>query len=50
MKKSERNSNFFVEYRSKATKNPGAFALATNDFYEIYTYIHGEGPLFFFVK
>ena len=41
---------FLVQYRDNITSRAGKFSLKTNDFYEIYTYIYGEGPYFYFVN
>lgn len=43
-------TKFLVQYRDSITSRPGKFSLTTNDFYEIYTYIYGEGPYFYFVN
>ena len=44
------NSKFLVQYRDSVTSRAGKFSLKTNDFYEIYTYLYGEGPYFYFVN
>lgn len=41
---------FLVQYRDNITSRAGKFSLKTNDFYEIYTYIFGDGPYFYFVN
>ena len=43
-------SKFLVQYRDNVTARPGKFPLKTHDFYELYTYIYGEGPYFYFVN
>ena len=47
---SHTSSKFLVQYRDNITSRAGKFSLKTNDFYEIYTYIHGDGPYFYFVN
>lgn len=37
-------TGFLVQYRDNVTSREGAFHLKTNDLYEIYTYVYGEGP------
>lgn len=41
---------FLLQYRYTVTTRAGKFSLITNDFYEIYTYMYGEGPCFYFVN
>ena len=41
---------FWVQYRDNITSRPGKFSLKNNEFYEIYTYIHGDGPFFYFAN
>ena len=48
--KSFSQTNFSVQFRDNVTSRAGKFSLITNNFYEIYTYIHGEGPYFYFVN
>ncbi len=43
-------TKFLVQYRDNVTTKAGEFSLEANDFYEIYTYIYGEGPYFYFVN
>ena len=50
MSSSHSPTKFLVQYRDSITSRPGKFSLTTNDFYEIYTYIYGEGPYFYFVN
>ena len=50
MGKNKPETNFLVQYRDNVTTRPGEFYLKTNDYYEIYTYIYGEGPYFYFVN
>lgn len=47
---SHTSSKFLVQYRDNITSRAGKFSLKTNDFYEIYTYIHGDGPYFYFAN
>lgn len=50
MEKSDFEALFSVQYRDNVTSRAGKFPLTTKDFYEIYTYISGEGPYFYFVN
>lgn len=45
-----RKTKFLVQYRDSITSRAGQFSLEANDFYEIYTYIYGEGPYLYFVN
>ena len=49
MDSSHSNTEFSVQYRDNITTRAGRFSLRTRDFYELYTYIYGEGPYFYFV-
>ncbi len=50
MKKPHSPTKFLVQYRDNVTSRAGKFKLETNNFYEVYTYIYGEGPYFYFVN
>ncbi len=50
MNKSHSPTKFLVQYRDNVTSRAGKFRLETNNFYEVYTYIYGEGPYFYFVN
>lgn len=50
MDSSNRKTKFLVQYRDSITSRAGQFSLEANDFYEIYTYIYGEGPYLYFVN
>lgn len=50
MSNSNSPDKFLVQYRDNITSRPGKFSLKTNEFYEIYTYIHGDGPYFYFAN
>ena len=43
-------AKFLVQYRDNVTNRAGKFSLKTSNFYELYTYIYGEGPFFYFVN
>ncbi len=43
-------NKFLAQYRDSITSRAGKFSIGTNVFYEIYTYIYGEGPFFYFVN
>ncbi len=45
-----RKTKFLVQFRDSITSRAGQFSLEANDFYEIYTYIYGEGPYLYFVN
>jgi len=45
-----RKTKFLVQYRDSVTSRAGQFSLEANGFYEIYTYIYGEGPYLYFVN
>lgn len=45
-----RKTKFLVQYRDSVTSRAGQFSLEANSFYEIYTYIYGEGPYLYFVN
>ena len=47
---SNSSSKFLVQYRDNVTTRAGKFPLQTHDFYELYTYIYGEGPYLHFVN
>ena len=44
------DGKFKVEYRDSVTTRAGRFSLDTRDYYEIYAYLYGEGPYFYFIN
>ena len=48
--KNHSDTKFLVQYRDNITSRAGKFNLKTNEFFEIYTYIYGEGPYFYFAN